>query len=134
MEDRTKRTATVRPQLGEHCESQSNCDSALDVKSDGKSDGNDIELHGETEFDDGSAQVRSIRNPGQPTANEHQQHMTTHRPYKSWCKFSVVGRGVNTPHKRRMLKTIWKVCSMSMDHGFLGEGESEEPVTCAGHP
>ena len=31
----------------------------------------------ETGFDDGSAQVRTIRDPGQPTAHEHQEHMTT---------------------------------------------------------
>ena len=43
-------------------------------------------------FDDGSAQVRNIREKGQPTAHEHQEHMTTHRPYRSWCKFCVMGR------------------------------------------
>ena len=34
----------------------------------------------ETGFDDGSAQVRNIRDPGQPTAKEHQEHMTELRP------------------------------------------------------
>ena len=65
------------------------------------------ELHGETDddmedggFDDGSAQVRNIRDPGQPTAKEYQEHMTTHRPYRSWCKFCVIGRGVNAPQRR----------------------------------
>ena len=67
VEDRSKRTDTVRPQFGERSESQSECDSALSVKS----DGNGIELNGETDnedmedgetrFDDGSAQVRNIR-------------------------------------------------------------------------
>ena len=67
MEDRSKRTGTVRPQCGEDCESQFECDRALTAKS----DGNDIELNGETNdedmedgetgFDDGSAQVRNIR-------------------------------------------------------------------------
>ena len=42
VEDRFKRTETVRPQFGEHCESQFECDSALSMKS----DGNDIELNG----------------------------------------------------------------------------------------
>ena len=82
------------------------CDSALSVKS----DGNDIELNGETDvedmedgetgFDDGNAKVRNIRGPGQPTANENQEHMITHRPYRSWCKLCVLGRGVNSPHRR----------------------------------
>ena len=51
---------------------------------------NGDELNGETDdegmedgemgSDDGSAQVRNVRDPGQPTAKEHQEHMTTHRP------------------------------------------------------
>ena len=79
MEDRSKRTETVRPQFGECCECQS--DGVLGVKS----DGNDIELNGETDdedgedgemgFDDGSAQERNIRDSGQTTAHEHQEHM-----------------------------------------------------------
>ena len=75
-----------------------------------KSDGNDCELNGETDdeeiedgetgFDDGSAQVRNIRDRGQPTGYEHQEHMTTHRAHGSWCEFCAVGRGVNSPHRR----------------------------------
>ena len=51
-----------------------------------KSDGNDIEWNGETDdedmengetgFEKGSAQVRNIRGPGQPTTHEHREHMT----------------------------------------------------------
>ena len=55
---------------------------------------------GETGFDDRSAQVRNIRDPGQPTASEHTQHMTTDRRDRSWCKFCVMGRGVNSPHRK----------------------------------
>ena len=75
-----------------------------------KSDGNDIEVNGETDdedmedeetgFDDGSAAVRNICDPGQQTESEHREHMTTHRPYRSWCKICVMGRGVNSPHRR----------------------------------
>ena len=67
-------------------------------------DENDVELNGETGdedvedvetgFDEGSAQeVRNIRDTGQPTVKEHQEHKTTHRPCRSWCKFCVMGRG-----------------------------------------
>ena len=73
----------MRPQCGERCESQPECDSALGAKS----DENDVELNGEmddedmdgeTVFDDGNAQVRKIRDQGQPTVKERQEHMTTH--------------------------------------------------------
>ena len=42
VEDRSKRTETVRPQFGEPCDERRECDSASSVKS----DGNDIELNG----------------------------------------------------------------------------------------
>ena len=74
MEDRSKRTETVRPQFGERCEKQSECDSALSAKK----DENDVELNGETDDEDMD---------GETTAHEHQEHMTTHRPYRSWCQF-----------------------------------------------
>ena len=100
MEDRSKRAETVRPQLGERCEKRRECDGVLSATNDENGD----ELNGETDdedtkdgemgFNDGSAQVRNIRDPGQPTAKEHQEHMTTHRPYRSWCKFCVMERGV----------------------------------------
>ena len=91
VEDRSKRTETVRPQFGERCNSRSECNSALNVKS----DWNDIELNGETDhedmgdgataFDDGSAQVRNRRDPGQLTAHEHQElitYATAGRPFR----------------------------------------------------
>ena len=89
VEDRSKRTETVRPQVDERCEKQRECDRVLSATN----DENDVELNGETDdedmedgemgFDDGSVQVRNIRDPGQPTAHEHQEHTTTHRPYRS---------------------------------------------------
>ena len=71
----------------------------MTIELNGETDDEDIE-DGETGVDDGSAQVRNIRDPGQPTASEHKEHMTTHRPHRSWCKFCVMGRVVNAPHRR----------------------------------
>ena len=48
VEDRSRRSETVRPQLRGHFESQSECDSALSAKS----DRNDIELNGKTDDED----------------------------------------------------------------------------------
>ena len=74
--------------------------------------------------------MRNRRDPGQPTAHEHQEHMTTHRPYRSWCKFCVMGRGVNSPHKRSDAQDdLEGVSHVSMDYGFLGEREAEEQVS-----
>ena len=103
-------------------------------------DENDVQLIGETDdeemedgevgFDDGSAQVRNIRDPDQPTVKEHQEHMTTHRPYRSWCKFCVMGRGVNAPHKRSNAQDgLDGMPQVSMDNRFLGKRDSEEQTS-----
>ena len=54
-----------------------------DIELYGEKDDEDMD-DGETEFDDVSTQVRNIRDPGQLTANEYNEHVTTHRPYTSW--------------------------------------------------
>ena len=84
MEGRSKRADTVRPPHDEYCERQLVCDSALNAKS----DMNDTELRDETNgeymedeeagLDDGSAAVRNIGDPGQPSESERREHMNTH--------------------------------------------------------
>ena len=62
---------------------------------------NDVKLNDERDdenMDDG--ETGNIRDPGQPKVYERQERMTTHRPHRSWCKFCVMGRGVNSPHRR----------------------------------
>ena len=130
MDDRSQRTETVRPQLDDRREEQCEHDDALSATE----DENDVELNCEAddeetedeemEFDDGTAQVRNIRDPGQSTAKEHQEHMTTHRPCRSWCKFCVMERGVNAPHRRSDAKDDLE----GVRHVFLGERESEDRV------
>ena len=127
---------TVRPLRDGHCECQFVCDSALSANSEmigielnGETDDEDME-DGETGVDDGSAPVTTIRNPGQQTESEHREHMNTHRPYRSWCKFCVMGRGVSSPHRRSDAQDYLEgVLHVSIDDGFLGDTESEEQVT-----
>ena len=130
-----KDSETASPQRDEHSGCQVECDSALGVKS----DGHDIELNGETDnedvedeetrFDGGSAQVRNIRDPGQPTANEYKEHVATPRPYRSWCEFCVMARGVNSPHRRSdAQEDLEGVAPCVGGLRFFGERESEEQV------
>ena len=126
----------VRPLHDEHCDYQFLCDGTLSAKSDvndiglnGDTDDEDME-DGQTGFDDGSAPARFIRDPGQPTENEHREHMNTHRPCRPWCKLCVVGRGVNSPHSRSVAQDdLEGAPHVSMDGFFLGEEESGEQVT-----
>ena len=80
------------------------------------------ELNGETgdeDMEDGEMGFEDGVHPG----HEHQEHMTTHRPHRSWCKFCVMGRGVNAPHRRSDAQDdLDGVPYVSKDHGFLGEG------------
>ena len=69
-----------------------------DIELNGETDDEDME-DGETGCDDGSAPVRNIRDPGQPTESDLRDHMNTHRPCRSWWKFCSMGRGVNSPHR-----------------------------------
>ena len=119
----------VRPQHDEHCERQFVCDSGLN----GKSVGDDIELNGETDdedIEDGEtgfvgerAQARDLRDAGQRTASEHTEHMTTPQPHRSWCKFSVMRRGVNSPHRRSDARDdLEKVPHVSMDCRWIMGG------------
>ena len=132
MEDRSKRIETVRPQLDDRREKHSEGDDALsatedenDVELNGETDGEEME-DGEVGCEDGSAQVRNVRDPGQPTAKEHQEHVTTHQPYRSWCKFCVTGRGVNAPHRRSNAQDDFDgMPHVSVDYGFLGERDFE---------
>ena len=92
MEDRSKRAETVTPQLGERWEKRRECDSVLSAT-------NDERQTTRTWRTERWIRGRE-RDPGQPTAKEHQEHVTTHRPYRSWCKICVTVRGVNAPHRR----------------------------------
>ena len=128
MEDRSKQTGVVRPPLDERCGEQRECDSVLSATYEELNGETDDEEDGETAFDDGSAQVRNIR--GQPTVKENQEHLTTHRPYRSWCKFCVMGRGVNAPHQRSDAQDdLEGVPRVSMYCGVLGEKKSEDRVS-----
>ena len=73
--------------------------------------------------------MRNIRDPGQPIAKEHQEHMTTHRPYRSWCEFCVMGRGVSAPHRRSDaqddLEEECRTCQWTMDSSEKGNLKSK---------
>ena len=38
--------------------------------------------------------------PGQPTPQQLEQHRVTHTPFRSWCKWCVMGRARGSPHQQ----------------------------------
>ena len=93
-----------------------------DEELNGEADSKNME-DGELEFDDGSAQVSNIRDPGELIVKDYQEHMITHRQYRSLCKFGVMERGVNAPDRRADAQDdVDGVPNVSMDDGILVEG------------
>ena len=60
--------------------------------------GGDGEVHIADE--DENEPVKMAKDPGQPSAEQEKEHRVDHYPYRSWCKFCVMGRGVGFQHRR----------------------------------
>ena len=58
------------------------------------------EVHIEEEEDDDSSTgvPRSVPRPGDPSQRQVEEHRQVHWPYRSWCKWCVLGRGRGRPH------------------------------------
>ena len=101
----------------------------------GETDDEDME-DGESGFDDGSAQVRNIRDPGQPTANQHQRAHDHTSTLQIMVQILCDGRGVNALHRRSDAQDdLEGVPHVSMDYGVSWrEGIRGSCESCAGHP
>ena len=74
--------------------------------------------------------VKAARTPGQPTAEEKAVHNVTHCPYRSWCRFCVAARGVESPHHEDKSKEEETMTLISFDYGYVKdsrEATSERP-------
>ena len=58
--------------------------------------------------------------PGQPSAEQIEEHRVCgHTPYRSWCKFCVMGRGLGEQHRSKPGSTIPRIGS---DHFYITKG------------
>ena len=60
------------------------------------------------------------RCPGDPTEKELEQHRTTHLPYRSWCRFCVMGRGCGRHHKHTGRKS--SIPRIGLDYFYIIDG------------
>ena len=60
--------------------------------------------------------LRVLADPGQPTAEQLELHRLTHWPYRSWCKWCVMGRGRGAPHTASSSCTI---AIIGLDYFFI---------------
>lgn len=78
-----------------------------------------------------SRNVRTIKDPGMPTAKERAAHEATHCDYRSWCSACVKGRAFGQQHRSMVGEAAEsEIARVLMDYGFLHE---EETVTEGEH-
>ena len=66
--------------------------------------------------------AQHFKDPGQPHPDDVEQHRTDgHYPYRNWCRWCVLGRGLGAPHRRQEgTSTIPRI---GVDYFFMTRGE-----------
>ena len=78
-----------------------------------------------------------MRDPGQPTAREREEHEITHLPPRPWCKWCCFGRGQHDHHRTVMRQDGPEeiaIPSISLDYCFMGSRHtkaSDNPIVVA---
>ena len=64
--------------------------------------------------------VKHAADPGAPTAAQVEDHRKTHIPYRSWCKWCVLGRGRGIQHRKSAGASAVPI--IGVDYFFLTKG------------
>jgi len=71
--------------------------------------------------------LKVATDPGQPTATQIENHRCDHQPYRSWCKWCVMGRGLGMQHRSKSsASTIPRV---GMDYFYITSGSTKTVVS-----
>ena len=92
-----------------------------DFEESGKDDHKEVEP---AEVDTETNRARGIRQPGQPSRKEIEEHNLTHAEFRDWCEVCVSGRGRRDHHRRGTEEAETDVGSMStysIDYMYLTE-------------
>ena len=79
-------------------------------------EGEDIQASAEAEGDGDIEPMRMANDPGKPTARQVEEHERTHLPFRSWCRWCVLGRGRGLQHRAH---TGSIVPILGLDYFFL---------------
>ena len=80
----------------------------------------DAPAEGEVMIDGEEEEVEPLRNaanPAQPTAVQLEEHRTDHFPFRTWCKFCIMGRGVGQPHSASQSEST--IAVVGLDYFFI---------------
>ena len=65
------------------------------------------------------AAPKVIKDPGQPTRKEREEHEVCHVPYRSWCRHCVRGRAIGRPRRRVQGQEVPDMPRASIDYCFF---------------
>ena len=90
-------------------------------------EGNDQSPEGGPESEEhGSREAVTTKVMYKPIQEEIEQHMLTHLPFRSWCPYCVMGRGVSRGHYRKSKEECSGKPVVIMDYGFMTEEDKAE--------
>ena len=74
-----------------------------------------------------AVRARTLRRPGQPSAEDIRKHRQSfHLPYRDWCKWCVMGKGVHDQHRKIVEKDKYEkeIPCVSVDYTFTGDDKT----------
>ena len=75
------------------------------------------------------APIVTIKDPGQPTAEELETHNVTHLPHRAWCPICVKNAAQNNPHKKVI--HVRETEMFGMDYMYMSSKPTGEEIA---HP
>ena len=89
-------------------------------------EGEDEDTSMEDEEEHEAAKPRIIKDPGEPSAAEREEHdVMGHVPYRSWCAHCVRGGAVDQAHRTREAKSS-DVPIVGMDYAFMNSKDDDD--------
>ena len=82
----------------------------------------DVGEYSEVSVDGNGEEAENVKHavdPGTPTSKQGEEHRETHIPFRSWCKWCVLGRGRGIQHRKTGASTVPIV---GLDYFFLTKG------------
>ena len=58
------------------------------------------EVNVEDESEEEAPELKHATNVPSPSQEQVENHRVCHYPYRSWCKWCIMGRGVGRPHTK----------------------------------
>ena len=76
--------------------------------------GGEEEIHIKDE--DEAEPVKVMKSPTQPTPQQEEEHRIDHYPYRSWCKYCAMGRGIGFQHRHGQSSRVPRI---GIDYFFI---------------